>query len=57
MLVFHQSNLFARMRFYYGHIPIFVFFLVFVCSLLLSCMHMSNVLHVKVKTLRNQINF
>jgi len=45
------------MRFYYGHIPIFVFFLVFVCSLLLSCMHMSNVLHVKVKTLRNQINF
>jgi len=57
MLVeFHQSNCASamkRMFFYYRHVPIFVFFRVFVCSLLLPCTLKSSALRVGVKALYN----
>jgi len=49
MLLFHQSNRVSaimRMLYYYRRISIFVFFHVFVCSLLLSCMLESTALRV-----------
>jgi len=58
VLELHQSNCASaikRMLFYYGHISIFVFFYVFVCSLLLTCMLKSTALRVGMKTLYNTI--
>jgi len=43
------------MIFYYPHIPIFVFFQVLVCSLLLRYMLKSSTLRMGVKTLYNKI--
>jgi len=59
MLVFHQINWVSaikRVPFYYCHIPIFVFFYVFVSSLLLSCMLKYSALRVSVQMLYNTQN-
>jgi len=56
--LFHQSKCISaikRVLFYYRHTSIFVFFHVFVCSLLLRFLIKSNALHVGVKTLHNAI--
>ena len=57
MHVFHQSNCVSAIKpmlFYYSDIPIFVFFHVSVCLLLLPCMLKSTAFRVGVKQDRNQ---
>jgi len=53
MLVFHQSNCASALKhmlFYYCHISTFMYFRVFVCSLLLRRVFKSTTLRVGVKT-------
>jgi len=59
-LTFHQSNCASAIKrklFYYRHVSIFVFFHVFLCSLLLPCMLESSALRVGEKMLHNTCNY
>ena len=58
MLVFHQSkciSVIKRILFCLPHVYILVCFRVFVCFLLMQCMHKSRVFHAGVKTLHNTL--
>jgi len=59
MLVLHQRKciiVIELIRFFYHKLCIFMFFDVFVCSLLLRCIHKSSPFHVGVMTLHTTMD-